>query len=685
MITLPPIDRENDRIGMVRSFGLLDKPSPAQHEEIAAFARNLANTRWASVALVDSERVWLSGGADNLGSEQCRWASFCTHVVSGPNEPLWVEDARSDFRFALGPKVPNESQVRFYAGTPILVNGHAVGALCVFDTKPRPFDLRLTGQLRSLARIVAEDLAARHQSQSTRAALAASADALIDYDSTGQIVSWSNGAERLFGFSLVEAVGCNIDMIVPANQKAAHRRCIVDWQRSGFGRFERRMELTASKKDGSTVEIELWMSVVHRRGSPYIHANIRDISERKAHAHALEAARADAQAASEAKTIFLANMSHELRTPLNGVIGVVDLLAQTSLSEQQRELTDIIKSSSDQLGGLVGDILDLAQIESGQLALSQTEMCLEAIVGSVRNVCELAAQEKGLSLVIDTSLDTKASVIGDPIRVKQVLTNLVSNAVKFTERGSVAIAVSHAGDHYRFEVSDTGIGFDESQRKVIFGRFQQADGTITRRFGGSGLGLAISRELVAAMGGKIDCRSTLGQGATFWFTLPLAQAHPPGSRDDDEARPPLSMGRVLVVDDHATNRRVAELLLQTIGIEVVFAEDGDQAVEAFLTDRFDAVLMDMMMPIMDGTTATTAIRDIERRDGLPRTPIIMLTANSLPQHIEASLESGADLHLPKPMNAASLYEALSKVQGATEPGLQSQSYPERAEDGRANQ
>ena len=415
------------------------------------------------------------------------------------------------------------------------------------------------------------------------------------------------------------------------------------------------------------------MSVAHVRGVPHIHANIRDISERTAQAAALRRAIAEAEAANQAKTTFLTNMSHELRTPLNGVIGVVDLLSQTDQTDHQRELTSIIQTSSDHLRRLIGDILDLSRIEAGELILNHAPMSLTDLVSDVAAVSGLMAEEKGVALRTDLAIDLPAHVTGDALRLKQVLTNLVANAVKFTEQGTVSVRVDRSGDSYRFAVSDTGIGFDAQLRETIFGRFQQADGTITRRYGGSGLGLAICSELVTAMGGTLDCQSEVGRGSTFWFTIPLAEVSRASGDADKTAESPPRLERVLVVDDNPTNRRVADLILQTIGVHATCVEDGDQAVDAFLSDSFDAILMDMMMPVMDGATATRAIRDIERKSGQARTPIIMLTANSLPQHIEASLEAGADLHLPKPMNPKALFEALAKVhgEGATDPASRS--------------
>ncbi len=651
---------------MVRSFGLLNQPRAPQHDEIASLASELAGTRWSVVTLVGGERNWFSGAVNYADADGCRWTSFCTHVVANPDTVLWVSDALEDFRFARNPNVMGDPHIRFYAGAPIVVNGLAIGAVGVFDTEPRALEPALATSLSRLSRIVAEDLAARHQAEARQKALLASADALVQCNDRGFITDWSEGAERLFGFPAAEALGSNIDIIVPDAFKADHRRGLERWRANGGGREGQKLELVACRKDGGSIDIELWMSVAHQHGVPHIHANIRDISERKAQAAELRLASAQAKAANEAKSVFLANMSHELRTPLNGVIAVADLLARTEQSGYQRELTTLIRGSSDQLGKLIGDILDLARIESGELDLSDVPMTISEIIDSVLALSSLAAQEKGLTLSAELDPDIDGQVMGDPLRLKQVLTNLVANAVKFTEHGSVRLHVSRVADDHRFEVHDTGLGFDETQREVIFGRFHQADGTITRRFGGTGLGLSISRELVAGMGGDLDCRGAPGKGAAFWFTIPLRGA---GSSPEVETAGETSgssLRRVLVVDDNATNRRVAELILQTIGIEVDCVEDGDQAVEAFLAAPYDAILMDMMMPVMDGIAATGAIRTLEAKQGRVRTPVIMLTANTLPQHIEACHEAGADLHLSKPVSAAGLFEALDKVRRDTE-------------------
>jgi PAS domain S-box-containing protein len=653
MIKLPANDAETRRVEMVRSFGLLEEPRSLQHDEIAALARSLAATEWGLVSLVDCERLWFSGASNFVQVGGCRWSSFCTHVVAQPDAPLWVEDARTDLRFAHLPSVVTAPGLRFYAGVPILVNGYAVGSMCVFGSKPRPFDPGLLSHLSSLARIVAEDLAARHRAQSARLALTASADALIDCDNAGQIMSWSAGAERLFGFSAAEALGSNINIIVPPHQKAAHDRGFDQWSQHGGAGIGRRRDLRAQRKDGSPVDIELWMSAVYERGVPHIHANIRDISERKAHAHSLEIAKAEAQAANEAKSIFLANMSHELRTPLNGVVGLADILCRSDLEPRQREAVELIRTSGRSLERLLGDILQLAQIEAGEVAIVAKPFDVAKVTKDVTDLLRLKAEESGSTIDLHIDLPAGHSRVGDEQRFRQILTNLTSNAVKFTARGSTVVSLREHPGGIRVLVKDTGIGFAAEQKDRLFERFQQADGSITRRFGGTGLGLAITAGLVDKMGGEISCESTEGVGSTFWADLPFGPAE---ATIPEANQAPIVVEaeglKVLVADDHPVNRRVMEMILEPLGIEVVAVENGAEAVEAVSEESFDVVLMDMQMPVMDGLEAT---RTIVAAKG---PPVVMVSANGLPQHVEAALEAGAVAFVTKPIQPADLIETV---------------------------
>ncbi|SJM58834.1 sensory box histidine kinase/response regulator [Brevundimonas diminuta 3F5N] len=384
----------------------------------------------------------------------------------------------------------------------------------------------------------------------------------------------------------------------------------------------------------------------------------------------LKRAQLHAEAANRAKSEFLANMSHEIRTPLNGVVAMAEALAGRDLREQDRELVNIIRSSGVTLERLLSDILDVARIESGQLAIEPAPFDLEQAARDVVALWAPLALDKGVELRLDYDAALARRVVGDAVRLRQVLTNLISNALKFTQAGSVALEVDLLEmDRVRFAVADTGIGFDAEFKSRIFHRFQQEDGSITRRFGGSGLGLAISDDLVRLMGGELDCESPPGEGARFWFELTLPPAEGGEDQIDEPAFTPAALPRadrsvaprVLLADDHPANRKVVEVMLEPLDVELTTVEDGAQALAAFREGGFDLVLMDMQMPVMDGLTATAEMRAHERRTGAEPTPILMLTANAMSEHVEASHRAGADGHLTKPLSVAGLTRAVAEA------------------------
>ena len=377
---------------------------------------------------------------------------------------------------------------------------------------------------------------------------------------------------------------------------------------------------------------------------------------------------AQLERANTEKSRFLANMSHELRTPLNGVIAISETLSREQATPKGKELAELIVSSGRLLERVLTDILDFSKIEAGEIKLARDEFSMTTLVSRIAELHRASAEAKGLKLHWTVAPEADRRFAGDTVRLTQVLSNLLSNAVKFTEVGEVRLEVDAAGGTVGFTVADTGIGFDEEVRERLFRRFEQADASIRRRFGGTGLGLAISRSLIELMGGSIEVASEPGRGSVFSVQAPLERVE--GEAEEVTEDPfeafDISGARILLAEDHPTNQKVVQLVLDSVGIEPLIVENGRLALEALRGARFDVVLMDMQMPELDGLSATIQLRVWEQEQGLPRTPVIMLTANALDEHVKASFEAGADQHLSKPIRADALIEAIIHAMAESE-------------------
>lgn len=487
-------------------------------------------------------------------------------------------------------------------------------------------------------------------------------DAVLQIDAYGSILLVNDAALELFGYEEEELLGRNINVLMPephhslhdgylANHREHHTRVIIG----------RRVEVDGKCKDGSLIPIELSVNeLMADSGYSYIGV-IRDISVRKKTEQALENARLEALKLVQVKTEFLANMSHEIRTPLNAIIG----LAKISLREQSAKKESMphlqrIYDAGKHLLNVVNDILDFSKMEAGKLLLEKNPFRLAALIDDAVSLNELRIREKNLQWMVDKSKDLPDWVIGDSLRIRQILVNLLSNAAKFTEHGYVSLTIRREQDNILFTISDSGIGISPEQLSRLFNAFEQADGSTTRRFGGSGLGLVISRDLAKLMGGDITVRSQLGIGSQFCLNIPLPEtvALQEQSENFESSGPRLNGVRVLAADDVELNRLVLEDMLIQEGAQVYFAENGQQVLQRLQeigASGIDVVLMDIQMPVMDGYRATQKLLEIA-----PDLPVIGLTAHAMPEERVRCLEVGMRERVTKPIDADQLVSIILK-------------------------
>jgi PAS domain S-box-containing protein len=496
---------------------------------------------------------------------------------------------------------------------------------------------------------------------------------MIAYDrDTFDIVAVSNAAVANYGYTREEFLAMKIydvhpDADVPALLRRFESRSFA--HRTGFtDAWQTRHEY----KDGSIIDVEVSSDDLVLRGRSCRIALCQDVTERNRATADLAIARDHAIEASNMKSAFLANVSHEIRTPMNGVIGMNDLLLSTDLDDEQRSFADQVASSGEHMLTIINDILDISKIETGQLDLDRTDFSLEDALARACAVGAIDADAKGLSFGLEIDDGVPRNVHGDSGRLRQVVLNLVANAVKFTSEGAVTVAVTclertDEAALLRIEVSDDGIGIEASQLERMFEPFTQADVSTTRRFGGTGLGLAIARELTQLMGGRIGAESSVGHGSKFWVEVSLAvaaQAFAPAEATPAPAPRDRRMALaedapiVLVVDDAPVNQIVAVRALQRCGCRSDVAGDGVEALKALATNRYDAVLMDCQMPEMDGYAATTELR--RREAGARRVPVIAMTASTMKGDLERCIAHGMDDFLSKPIRHNALDEVIHR-------------------------
>ena len=504
----------------------------------------------------------------------------------------------------------------------------------------------------------------RDQQFYTRSLIESNIDALMTTDPSGIITDVNKQMEALTGSTRDELIGApfkdcftNPDRAEAGIKLVLSEKSVTDY------------ELTARARDGKQTVVSYNATTFYDRNRTLqgVFAAARDVTEQKRVELELNEARAVAESASQTKSDFLASMSHEIRTPMNAIMGIADLLAQTKLSAQQDKYVQIFRRAGDNLLNLINDILDLSKVEASQLELEQTSFGLIEQTEIVMEMVAARAQEKGLTLSWAIADDVPDNVIGDPTRLRQVLMNLLGNAIKFTASGTVSLQVEPDGDplsptSLRFSVQDTGVGIPDEKLARVFERFTQADSSTTRRFGGSGLGLTISKRLVELMGGRIWVESKLAMGSTFSFAVPLEvqtiETQTAAVAEGSSAELPLAPLRILLTEDSPDNCTITLAYLEGTPYTVDVAENGAVACQMFRAGQYDLVLMDRQMPVMDGLAATRNIRAWEGLSGRNPTPIIALTASALKGDREMCMAAGCTAFLTKPIRQAVLLQAI---------------------------
>ncbi len=543
----------------------------------------------------------------------------------------------------------------------------------------------LSGRAEKVRRLVDSKTAELKNSETKiRAIVETIANGIITIDSEGIVATVNPAAENMFGYKAEEVVGKNIKMLMPDPFHSGHDGYLSNYLNTGknkiigIGR-----ELVGRRRDKTVFPIYLAVSEMNMANEKMFVGVIIDITERKkAEEERLTAQKRaellarEAEAANKSKSEFLARMSHEIRTPMNAILGMAELLSETELTAEQKKYIDIFSGAGDALLLLINDILDLSKIESGQIEIEKTCFDLNKLLNETVSIMGIKAKEKGIKINCNVLNDVPVNLEGDPTRLRQIIINLIGNSLKFTDKGRVSIKVENNSiDNKRgfllFSVSDTGSGIPKDKQQTIFDSFAQADSSVTRKHGGTGLGLAISQKLVELMGGKIYVESEPGKGSVFYFTCkfdvvavsekkPMVVKETQGGETVSKPAAPdqLAERKVLLVEDNKDNTMLALAFMKKTPFKVETAENGAIAVDKFKNNKYDIVLMDIQMPVMDGHTATGKIREWEKSQGLKPTPIVALTAHALKTEDQKSLEAGCNSHITKPIKKETLIKTI---------------------------
>ena len=660
-------ENEQERLEALRLYQIMDTEAEESFDKLTRLAASICETPVALVTLLDEERQWFKSKVGLDIEETTRDVAFCNYAIVDSGVMI-VTDATADDRFRDHPLVVSDPKIRFYAGAPLEVApGIRLGTLCAIDWQPRELSEHQLEALVVLRDQVVSQLKLRREIAQRKAAeerVRANADRLRLVIEQAPVVMWTVDQDMRFTSSLgagLEALNLEANEVVGLTLSeylgtSDPEPLPVTMHRRTLGGEPTQYEFLF-KDNWYQAKVE---PLRDERGQVVGCIGLAlDVTEQR---RAIE----EAGRANRAKSDFLANISHEIRTPLNGVIGMSRLLLRGSLPLRERKYAERLNVSARSLLELVNDVLDFSKIEAGKVVLESLEFDPVAVVDDVYQMLEPRSRAKGLDLVLDVA-NRPGLVRGDPARLRQVLVNLVGNAVKFTQAGRVDVAVKvedlEANRRLlRFAVKDTGIGISAEEGSRLFEPFLQAADSTAKEHEGTGLGLAISKELVELMGGEIGFESRPGEGSTFFFAVPFETAAGPeadeGVRATPLARAERGRFRILLAEDNEVNRLIALRDLEHLGFRADGVENGAEALAALDEQHYDLVLMDCRMPRLDGFEATRAIR--RRPSGQSHVPIVALTAYAMKEDVDRCLDAGMNDYLSKPFALEELEQVMDR-------------------------
>jgi PAS domain S-box-containing protein len=602
-------------------------------------------------------------------------------------QPDWIPDVTKDENFPRAAIAAKEG-FRASLGFPITAGTHCVGIMEFFSFEIRQPDRGLLEMLGALGSQIGQYVERKHAEQELDRYFSLSLDMLCIANYDGYFIRVNPAWERTLGYSVEEMTASPfLDFVHPEDRPAT----LAEMENLSKGADTISFENRYRAKDGS-YRWMLWNATPFVQDK-LIYAAARDITGRKRDEAKILHLREEAETANRAKSEFLARMSHEIRTPLNVAIGMGDVLERTPLNAEQRQYVRVMQRAGGELLTRINDLLDLSKAESGRIILEEIDFELSDVTEAALEIMSMRAKEKHIELRAEIQDTAPSRLRGDPDRLRQVLINLVANAIKFTDQGRIVLRVEsdpepHAPGALRFSVSDTGIGIPPGKLDSIFEAFTQGDASTTRKYGGTGLGLAISKRLVELMNGRIWAESPPGGGATFYFTAQFGVAGPalPTLAERPEelepAQPEASFRglNILLADDSEENRFLVVEYLRDLGCRIDSAEDGRSAVEKFCSGAYGLVLMDLQMPVMDGFTATRCIRGWEEEQGRQPTPILALTASALSGELKDALNAGCTAYLRKPVRRVTLVNAIGRYAPKTTSEVESSKIQIRADN-----